>query len=197
MFNINSNFFAIAAGFASLVAFLPYIWAILKGQTKPSGASWWTWSVITIITVVSSWFAGASWQVLLLPTWLCFSQLAVAILSIKYGDNNWDWLNKTCVVGAGIGVVLWLITGQPLIALIISIAADLLASTPNIRHVWKNPEQENLPGWALGWLSAVLEMFAIGVWSIAESGWAIYFLVNMSITFLLVGRPLFKKVVAK
>ena len=185
---MNTNFFAIAATIISAVAFIPYIWSIIKGETRPSGASWWSWTIINTITVFSSWFAGASWQVLLLPAWLCVSQLAISILSIKRGDNNWDGLNKFCVGGALLGVGLWMVTGQPLIALSISIAADLLASVPNFRHAFKNPEQENKLGWGLGWFSAVFEMFTINKWSLAESGWPLYFLFNMSATLFLVMR---------
>jgi hypothetical protein len=183
----------VVATMLSVVAFIPYIRAIFKNQTKPSGASWWTWSILTIVTVISSRVAGAPWQVLMLPLWLCLSQLTVAILSIKRGDNNWDLLNKFCITGALLGILLWLVTGQPLIALLISVIADFLASIPNFRHVYLNPEQENRLGWTLGFGSAILEIFAISNWSVAESGWAIYFLINMGIMFLLVWRPAFKK----
>lgn len=182
----------ISATILSISAFIPYVRSILKNETKPSGASWWTWSLLAVIAVVSSRAAGAPWQVLLLPTWLCFSQLGVAILSIKKGDNNWDSLNKFCVFLAFVGIGLWYLTGQPIIALVFSIVADLSASIPNFRHTFTNPEQENRLGWTLGFGSAVLEIFTIQNWSIAESGWAIYFFINMSIVLFLVWRPKFK-----
>jgi hypothetical protein len=121
----------------------------------------------------------------------------VAILSLKKGNNNWDSWNKACVGGALVGIFLWIITGQPLVALFFSIAADVFASTPNFRHVYRNPEQENRLGWTLGFGSALLEIFAVKTWSLAESGWAIYFLINMSIVFLLVWRPALKKLAGK
>lgn len=182
-------FFGILGSIISIIAFIPYLKAIFKKTTRPSGPSWWTWTILTFVAVTSSWFAGASWQVLILPVWLCFSQLLVAILSIKHGDNNWDWLNKTCVATALLGILLWLVTGQPLVALFISIAADFLASVPNFRHTWKNPEQENRLGWTLGWGSSVLELLAVSSWSPAQAGWAVYFFLNMSLTLVLVWRP--------
>lgn len=188
----NSEFFGIAAGITSLVSSIPYIWSIFKGRTKPSGASWWTWSLLTWITVLSSWFGGAPWQILVLPLWLCLNQTFVAVLSLKRGDNNWDKLNKFCVAGACLGVGLWLITGQPLIALVISITADFLASVPNFRHVWKSPKQEDKLGWTLGWLSALFEFCAISVWSLAGAGWASYFFLSMTITIFLIWRPALK-----
>jgi len=182
MNQINHNLFGLVAAIVSIISFLPYLRSILKHQTKPSGPSWWTWTILTTVTVVSSWFSGAKWSVLFLPTWLCVNQLIVAILSAKFGDNNWDWINKICIAAAVLGILLWVLTGQPLIALAIAIAADLLASIPNLRHIWSNPKSENKLGWTLGWLAAVLEVFAVTSWTIAGSGWAIYFLLSMSVT---------------
>jgi hypothetical protein len=194
---MNPYLFGIAAGALSVTAFVPYIRAIIKGRTKPSGASWWSWALLSGITVTSSWFAGAPLEVLILPIWLCFSQLLVAILSVRRGDNNWDWLNKACVIGACVGMGLWWITGQPLIALAISILADFLASVPNFRHAWTRPSEENQLGWTLGWGSAVMEIFAVTQWSLAESGWATYFLISMTITLVFVWRPTVRNLIAK
>ena len=172
--------FGIMAPAVSFIAFVPYFRSILKGKTKPSLASWWTWTILTFIIVLSSSASGASWQILLLPAWLCVSQLAVAILSIKYGDKKWDLRNKICVGGAIFGILLWALTGNPLLALGLSILSDLFASMPNFRHVFLNPEQENKLAWTIGWLSAVFEILAVKNWTLASSGWPIYFILNMT-----------------
>ena len=181
--------FGITAGVFSIIAFVPYIWAIFKGKTRPSGASWWTWAFLALVTISSSWSAGAPWQVLVLPIWLLFSQLGVAILSLRYGDNNWDWLNRACVGAALVGIALWYVTGQPLIALFFAVIADFSAAVPNFRHTWTNPEQENRLGWTIGWFSAFFEILAISAWTLAESGWALYFLFHQTTVLLLVWRP--------
>lgn len=192
---LSHGFFGLAAAAVSVLAFVPYVRAIFKGQTKPSSASWWTWFLLTSIMVASSWSAGAPWKVLVLPLWLCLAQLGVAILSVKRGDNNWDLLNKGCVIGACLGIGLWFSTGQPLIALLISIVADFLASIPTFRHAWTSPEEENKMGWTLGWGAAVLEILAVSQMSLAESGWALYFLFNMTVTLFLVWRLSLKKLI--
>lgn len=194
MFFFNTYFFGIAAGVFSIAAFVPYIREIIQGRTRPSGPSWWTWAFVTSIMTASSWFAGAPWQVLVLPLWLSFSQFAVALLSLKHGHNIWDIWNKISIAGACASVGLWLITGNPLVALTVSIVADILASIPNFRHIWDNPEEESRLGWALGFGSAVLEIFAVNQWSFAESGFAVYFLLNMAATLFLVLMPDFKNI---
>ena len=193
----DNKFFGIAASIVSVIAFMPYIVSILRGKTKPSGASWWTWSFLTIIIVISSWKAGASWDVLILPSWLCFSQLTVAILSVRNGDNIWDFSNLACIVGACIGIVLWLLTDEPLIALFASIVADIFATVPTFRHVWAKPEEENRIGWMLGWCSGILLIFAVNKWTLAEAGWAIYFVASMSVILIFVWRPSLGGVVRK
>jgi hypothetical protein len=185
---MSNNFFGIAATLLSLAAFLPYVTSILKKRTKPSGASWWTWTILTFIVVISSWAGGASLQILLLPAWLCISQLAVAILSIKFGDNKWDLSNKICFGGAIFSVLLWFLTDNPLFALGFSILSDLFASIPNFRHVFSNPEQENRIAWTIGWLSALLEILAIKNVTLVESSWAIYFILNMTGVLVLIYR---------
>lgn len=191
------NFFGIAAGAFSVIAFIPYISAIFHGETKPSGPSWWTWTFITCIMTASSWVSGATSQVLILPVWLCFSQFVVAILSVAYGNNMWDFWNKINIAGAVLSVGIWLISGNSLFALAMSIIADALASIPNFRHVWLNPEEENRIGWTFGFGSAVFEIFAVSQWSFAESGFAVYFLLNMAIVLILVWRPVWIKVFEK
>ena len=189
MLQFQRELFGIAAGVTSVFAAAPYICSILNGRTRPSGPSWWTWALSTTIAVSSSWFAGAGWAVLVLPICLCVSQIAVAALSVEYGDNSWDTLNKACIAGACSGIFFWLVLRQPLAALAAAIAADLLASVPNLRHAWRKPAEENRLAWTLAWCSAVLAVAAANQWSVAECGWAIYFLANATVVVVLVWRP--------
>jgi hypothetical protein len=173
--------FGILALVISVVSFFPYLRSILQKKTRPSAASWWTWTILTCIATVSSWISGAPWQVLLLPAWLTLSQLVVAILSTRYGDNNWDKKNKLFVFASAASIILWVITNEPLIALGYTIVADVLASIPNFRHTAMHPEQENKTAWGLGWAASVLALLAIPVWNFASAGWATYFFINMSL----------------
>ena len=177
-----SEFFGIAAPIVSLIGFVPYLISILKGKTRPSSASWWTWTILSFVIVLSSWAGGAPWQILLLPTWLFILQLIVAVLSLKFGDKKWGLTNQICVGGAIFGILLWALTGNPLLALGLSILSDLIASIPNFRHVYLHPEQEDRLAWTIGWLSAILEILAIKNWTFVESSWAVYFILNMSLT---------------
>jgi hypothetical protein len=196
MISLLNDLFGILAPVVSAIAFIPYVISIFKGETKPSAASWWTWSILALVATLSAFAAHAALSVLLLPAWLFVSQLFVAILCIKFGDNHWDLRNKLCAASALISVAVWIFTGNPLLALGLTILADLFASIPNFRHVAKNPEQEDRFAWSLGWLSALFEIFAIKNWNFASYGWAIYFFLNMSVILFFLYRGK-KKVTAK
>ncbi len=182
------QFFGVAAPIISLIAFVPYLKSIFKGETKPSAASWWTWAILALVATTSAWVGGAPWPVLLLPGWLFVSQLGVAILSIKYGDNHWDKKNKVYVGGAILSILIWIVTGNPLIALGLTILSDLFASMPNFRHVARNPEQEDKLAWSLGWFSGLFVILAIQHWSFVESAWAIYFILNYTVIMYFIYR---------
>jgi hypothetical protein len=189
----HHEIFGITALIISLVSFFPYLKSILNGKTKPSAASWWTWTLISFVSVISSWAGGAPWQVLLLPSWLCVSELIISILSMKYGDKKWDSFNKISIGGAIVGILLWVVTGNPLLALGFSILADLFASIPNFRHVFFNPEQEDRFAWTLGWMAAFFEILAVSKWTFAASGWAIYFILNMTTVLFFLYRKRLKE----
>jgi len=193
----GTEFFGISAGILSAASSLPYVYSIIRGRTKPSGPSWAAWALIGGVIFVSSYFSGATWQVLVLPAWLFLYQSSVALLSLKYGHNVWDHWNIISISGACLSIVLWVITGNPVVALCASVFADLLASIPNFRHLWSEPGEENRLGWTLGFCSAFFGVFAMKQWSIAESGFAVYFFLNMSGTLVLVWRPFFWRIFFK
>lgn len=189
--------FGIMAGIASFVAITHYVIAIFKKGTRPSQAAWWSWGLIALVYATSNWAADASWQVLILPVWLCFSQLFVAVLSLRYGDSKWDKLNLWCVVGAiiaGFGITVWHSTGDPRTALIIAIIADCFASVPNFRHAWTHPEEEDRFGWLFGWISAIFALLAIEHRNLTDASFGIYFFFTMTAVMILVWRPYRKRI---
>ena len=78
-------------------------------------------------------------------------------------------------------------------AFVIAIIADCLASIPNFRHAWRNPEEEDRLGWFIGWVSAVFGVLAIEHRNLVDAGFGIYFFVSMTIVLMLVWRPVIKK----
>lgn len=53
------NMISVFAGIVFIVGFLPYILAIVRGETKPAKASWIIWATLDTITLVGMFSKGA------------------------------------------------------------------------------------------------------------------------------------------
>ena len=153
----------IMAALVAAAGYIPYINAIFKKETKPNRASWFIWAVLGIITFASYYAAGARttvWYTLPLGT------LTVSALSLKYGTGGWHRFDSACILAAGAGLALWLISGNPLVALSMMVLIDFFAYLPTIRKARIDPSSENKPAWELFALSGVLNFLAIDQWTI-------------------------------
>ena len=153
------------AGLLALVAYIPYIIAILREQTKPNRATWFIWTVASIIGTVSYFQSGARETIWVSAGFLVGSG-TIAMLSIKRGDNGWTWVETVCSLGATIGVALWIITRSPLPTLFLSMAIATLGAVPTMRKAYRDPSSENRLAWFLFVLSAIVNLFAVEKWTL-------------------------------
>lgn len=161
------------AGIISLIAFLPYILAILRGQTKPNRATWWIWTIVGFMLGVSYHSSGAN-HTIWVPVSYIIGPLIIAILSIKYGEGGWTRFDRNCLLGAGVSVVLWWIFSSPFIALLINLFIDFMGALPTIRKAYNKPESEDRTAWALFFTGNTANLFAVEKWTFAISIYPIY-----------------------
>lgn len=161
------------AGVISLVAFVPYIVAILRGKTKPNRATWWIWTIVGIMLGASYYFSGAN-NTLWVPISYIIGPLAIAILSIKYGEGGWNRFDRYCLLGAMTSAILWWLFDSPFIALLINLFIDFLGALPTIKKVYKKPETEDRTAWVLFFLGNVVNLFAIETWVFTIAVYPVY-----------------------
>jgi hypothetical protein len=178
----------ILAGLLSLMGFIPYLISVLRRKTQPNRASWWIWATLGTIIAVSNYSAGARDTMWLLSAY-AFCQLAIAVLSIKNGEGGWNNFDITCMLGAGISIVFWWWTKDPLSAISINIAIDSLGALPTIKKSYYHPETEDLFSWTMFLTASIFNLFALENWSIVLSSYPVYlFSFNITIVSLLL-RP--------
>lgn len=137
---------AIALTFA---AFIPYVRSILRGQTKPHVFSWVIWGLVTIIVFFAQLAGGAgigAWPIGVSGA----ISMSIAILAyVKRGDaaitrSDWAFL----VLGLA-SIPAWMLTSDPLSAVILLTLADLLGFGPTFRKAWVRPFEEQTLTYAL------------------------------------------------
>ncbi|MBU0531580.1 hypothetical protein KJ910_03780 [Patescibacteria group bacterium] len=180
------------AGIISLIAFVPYIVAILRRQTKPNRATWWIWTAVGLMLGSSYYFSGAS-HTIWVPVSYTVGPFITALLSIKYGEGGWTRFDRWCLIGAGVSLLLWVVFREPLVALTINLIIDLLGALPTIRKAYRKPEEEDRLAWLLFFLGNTCNMFAVEQWNYAIAAYPIYMFLVCGTIALLVLRPRSKK----
>ena len=131
------------AGVLSLAAFIPYIAAIMRGQTTPNRATWLIWTIIGIAAGSSYYAAGA-------------------------GDTAWVALSyiagPSIIFILSISLLTWRLSGSALLGLCMSLVADLMAASPTIVKAYLKPQGEDRPSWTIWSVAGAINLVAIDDW---------------------------------
>lgn len=185
----------VIAGVLFVVAFFPYIRAILRGETKPAKASWIIWASLDYIV-----FAGmiventVNGQIL----GAVIGATVIIGLAMKYGTPGWTKTDKFCLAGAFLGIALWFIFSNPVFGILTSSVVTFLGSIPTFASAWKDPSREDKLAWTIFWISCVCAIIAIPHWTLADASQPItFFTIESTMIFILFLRPvLFRKITA-
>ncbi|MCA9325365.1 hypothetical protein KDA23_04860 [Candidatus Saccharibacteria bacterium] len=158
---------------------LPYIIDIVKGKTKPNIVTWFTWSLLTGIAAAALFAEGQprAGQLLVADT---AGTLAIVLFGLRHGIAKLDWIDGLLQLGAIVGLVLWLVFNSPMIAIVMTITVDLLATIPTLRHSWSEPDEETTITFVLCAVAALLTLLSLKTYDV--SGWIypVYLLLNNS-----------------
>ena len=148
---------AVVVAFAS---YTPYFKNLLSGKTKPHAFSWLVWGILNAIAfsgqIHDKGGAGA-WSVGLTAA-VMFIIFAIALRKGEKDIRPFDWF---CLIGAGISLVPWLLTSNPLISVVLITIIDALGFLPTVRKSFKKPHQETLVTFALSTVKYTLVVIAL------------------------------------
>lgn len=183
---IREIVFPALAGGLLMVAQTLYVIAILRGQTKPSRASWVIWTTLTWLAAGAMYASGA---LNVQMTIFCIGDAIVLLLSAFYGAPGWTRLDIGSLIAGAVGVVLWILTKNPLYGLLISMLVNVIGSIPTYVKTWHAPEQEDLSAWVLVTVSSLFQAFTIPAWTIADALQPILFTALQAPIVWLILRP--------
>ncbi len=172
-----------------MCAFLPYIKATILRETKPAKSSWTVWGFLDLIVFVTMWKQGVlNGQIL----GAVLGSGIIVALALKFGEKGWTLQDKVCLLGAGVGIVLWYVFDSPFLGMMTSLGIIFWAAIPTFIGAWKNPAGENRMAWTLFWLSCVAALLAVPSWTIADAAQPVtFFLIESVMMYLLFVRPWF------
>lgn len=150
----------IIAGFLAMIQVVPYVISILRGETKPSRASYAIWGVIEITGVVGYLSSGAT-DTKWVPLVLAFNAVLVFCLALRYGVGGFVKLDLVCLFLAFIAIVGWLVIGNPSFTVYVAAGTIGLGYIPTWKKIARQPETENTLSWVLYALAALCNVCAL------------------------------------
>ena len=152
-----------------------YLRDTLAGKTKPNRVSWSLWALAPLISLGAAFDADAD-------VWASIRVLvggvvpAVIFLASFINKNSYwrlgrfDWFCGGLSLAA---LVFWQLADSPLVAVLLATAANTLATVPTFVKAWNYPETESRLIFITSFISAILIIPAIPVWTIANSAFQI------------------------
>lgn len=184
--NWNTSLGMIAAAIA-LLAFIPFIIAILKKKAKPSIITWTTWTVVNLLLIKSYYDSGAR-STLWMPITFFTGDVIICLLSLKYGEKIITKFDKICIALTAINILgILLLSYNKSVVLGLSVVTLFIGGLPTVKKSWLRPWNENRTVWSMFGLAAIFNLIAIQDWSsIAIVAHPIYvFLIDVGVATIL------------
>ncbi|HBO17111.1 MAG: hypothetical protein UR69_C0002G0235 [Candidatus Moranbacteria bacterium GW2011_GWE2_35_2-] len=177
---------SVISGVLFVAGFVPYIIAILRGETKPAKASWIIWASLDYI-VLAGMIAEKTVNGQILGA--VIGATIVIGLAMKYGASGWTRTDKFCLIGAMLGISLWMIFKNPTFGIMTSCIVAFIGSFPTFISAWKDPSKENRLAWTIFWISCVCAMIAIPRMTFADAAQpTTFFLIESVMMYILYFR---------
>ncbi len=171
-------YLGIIAGVISFGAYLIYFRSILKGESKPNRVTWWIWTFMGAILALSYYYSGAE-NTIWTPIVEFIGPFLTALLSIKYGEGGTvDKTDIVCLCGGIVSILLWIVTGNPVLALILNLAIDQFALIPTMKKSYLRPEGESFWAWVGTSLGDFVNILAIEKFTFAVVVYPIWMFID-------------------
>ena len=186
------EYFAIIGAVIASGGGLYYLYETIKGTAQPNRVTWLLWGVLPMITFIAQRVQGVeglSW-----PSFVAgFTPFLVVAASFLNKKAYWKTqpLDYTLMGSAIIGIILWIVTKEPNLAILFTILADLLASIPTILKSFRHPETESWIAYAISTFGFGIAVLSIHSFNFQNSAFVIYlFGVQAILTVLTIRAPL-------
>lgn len=153
-------YIGIIAGVMPVAISIPYIRSMFYGTTRPNVVTYILWIVVETITLLAQFSSGASWSAIFIIALIIPQAYVVYLCYRGYGYKKYGLIDKVCLVLAILAIILWLITGEPITAIILSVLADFIATLPTVIKTYREPHSEPVIPWFLIVIAAILSVFS-------------------------------------
>lgn len=133
---------------------------------QPNRVSWLLWGAIPIIAFLTQLDEGVG---LLAVSTLAVGVGPLAVFAASWLNQSSYWrltrFDMACGALAVVALIVWLVLDDALLALWVSIVADLISGIPTIRKAWRDPRSERAFPYAFATLNGAITLLSVQEWT--------------------------------
>ncbi len=150
----------------TFIAFYPYLKAILTNKIRPHFFSWIIWGVTTLIAFLGQ-VAGEGGIGAISIGLSAILTFYIAFLTFsRRGDLSVRTLDWVYLILAALAIPVWLITSDPLWAVVIMTVIDMLGFGPTFRNAYEHPSHEDPVFYLVFSFRNLLVIYALETYSV-------------------------------
>lgn len=170
---LGSEFIILAVSLR-LFGNVDYIWETIKRHVAPSPVTWFLWgctNLIAFIAQIQKGFEPSAWATFA----LCVGPFTIfGITLVQRANLHLKKFDVFCGAFSIIGIIAWIVTSNPLAALIFSIIGDAFAGMPTIRKAYATPGTERAMPYFLTVLSMIVALMTVKQWEFMHYAFPVY-----------------------
>ncbi len=147
-----------------IFAFGNYLRDMFRTTTKPHIYTWLIWTITQGIAVAGLWYGNGGWGSLALTISAVFVFL-VFLFSLRYGTRNITKSDTAVLAVALLSIVVWQGLHNPLFAVVMASAVDVMGYLPSFRKTFEEPWSENAVSWAAFSVANILSILALAAYN--------------------------------
>lgn len=180
--------FAILASIFQIAAFFSYLRSSFFKSTRPHVVTWLIWLLTNSIAVAGLWVGGGGIGAVA-PTISAVLVAAVFVGALRFGKRDIAKADIPIFILALSAIFVWWIFDNPVLAVLIVSAVDIIGYVPTFRKSYIDPSSENAFSWALFALAPICAILALNTYSVLTLSYLLPIAtVNSALSILIIVR---------
>lgn len=163
----------------------------VRGTNQPNRMTFLLWALAPILAFVVQIRLGVG-LVSVMTLSIGLGPLIVLGASYTGARSGWrlGWFDYTCGALSALGLGVWLVLQQGLMAVLLFVAADGIAALPTVAKAWRVPESESVSLYLAAFVNASIALMTIDRFHLAAAAFPLYaFTLTALLMFLIRVRP--------
>jgi hypothetical protein len=169
------EYFAVVGAIVASLGGFYYLYETIRGNARPNRVTWLLWGLFPMIIFVAQraqGVEGLSWATFAAG----FTPLLILLASFLNERAYWKTEPRDffLMAAAIVGIILWALTDDPNLAILLSLVADILAGLPTLIKAYRHPQTESWIAYAISTLGFGVGVLAIPSFTFENAAFIVY-----------------------